>query len=117
MLIALIAIVGSVFAYQGSGMRTPIHEKGTFHEDVESILDNGTYEDLINLREEIGFNVMRKVQSQEDFNEMKERHEYMEEQGLEPGYLRSNGKRSSGMGQGFGKGQGMNNNGNCPNLN
>lgn len=117
MLIALIAIVGSVFAYQGTEMGNPIYEKGAFHEEVESVIETGNYGDLVNLREKLGFNVMRKVQSEKDFNEMKQRYEFNEANGIEPRYLRNKGQKGSGMNQGFGKGQGMINNGNCPYIN
>lgn len=121
MLIALIAIIGSVFAYQGYGMnsQSSTYEKGTYHEQVEEVLKDGTYDDLVNLREELGVNVMPMVESEEDFSLMQERHELMEEQGIEPGYMRTSGfgnhMRSSGSG--YGQGKGMGNSGNCPYLN
>lgn len=108
-------LVGSaaVFAFgYGQGVSpmnqaNSTHEKGTFHKQVEAVLENGTYEDLVVLREELGFQVMRRVQSQDDFAIMQQRHEEMENSGIEPGYLRNSG---SGMDKGQGR---MGGNGNC----
>ncbi len=105
--ILAIVLVGGVFAHQNFAQNSQGfmatqsgYERGTFHEDVESVLENGTYEDLVTLRDELGFDVMRRVQSQEDFNEMQEMHELMEEQGYEPGYMRQNSQRGTGFGGG-----------------
>jgi len=91
--VALIAIVAGVFAHQGNygnSIDGSNHQRGMYHEDLSEVLESGTFEDLEAYREEIGFDVMRKVQSQEDFDEMKQRHQEMQEQGIEPGYLRNN---------------------------
>jgi hypothetical protein len=110
LLIAIIAITGSVFAYQGFGMHQnnlnpnsenqTYHERGQFHEQMEEILEQGTYDDLVAFREEVGFDVMRKVQSVEDFEAQKARHELRESQGLEPGYKRAGGHGSKHRGFG-----------------
>lgn len=100
--ILIVVLVTGVFAHQNFYERNEVtqsgYERGTFHEQVEEVIEEGTYEDLIVLREELGFDVMRRVQSQEDFDEMKERHEYMQSQGYEPGYMRKGSQRGFGGG-------------------
>ncbi|MCF7871666.1 hypothetical protein K9L97_01405 [Candidatus Woesearchaeota archaeon] len=104
--IALIALltVGLASAYGGLG---PMN--GEHHEDVESILETGTYADLEAYRNEVGYPVMHRVQSREDFELMQERHQWMEENGYEPGEFRGTGEgpwAGQGKGQGLGNGQG-----------
>lgn len=134
--IAILALTGTIFAYQNGMMKnsseetklnyaqTQGYEKGTYHEQVESIIENGSYQDLVNLREELGFDVMRKVQSEEDFIAQQQRHLENKEAGLEPGYLRN--EKGNGQGSGLRNGsgnmqgnnqKGMGNSENCPYLN
>lgn len=126
-MLGIVALGASVFAFNGYGngqgsaedFQQPVdHEKGDYSEQINDILLNGTYEDLLALREELSIDVLRKVQSEEDFDLMKEKRLYMIENGIEPG-----SKPRLGNGQGFGKGrhnmQGSQkgNCGNCPYLN
>lgn len=100
-LVALVG-VGAVAAYGGFGLVS-----GEHHEDVESILESGSYADLVEYREKSGYPVMNRVQSEEDFELMKERHQYMEENGYEPGQFRGTGEGLfAGQGKRM-KGQGM----------
>jgi len=73
---SLLLLVGTVFAHQ-SGFN--LREKmGSFHEQMESIMEKGSYEDLQALREEKGFNMMPFISNEDSFQEMKEHHEEME---------------------------------------
>lgn len=89
---------------------------GTFHEQMEEVMENGNYEDLEALRAETGMSMMPFVTDQETFAQMQERHEemeaYWEENGIAPGPKR--GMMGSGdhgmMGQGARGGY----HGNCP---
>ena len=101
--IALVAIVGGVFAYQNNDMNNNInsmnqlsHQKGEFHDNMESILENGTYNDLVKFREKIGFDIMPFVNSQSDFDSQKDRHEEMEAQGFDGDSNRMNNQGHRG---------------------
>jgi len=65
--LALVAVVSLVAAY------------GPWHEDMESVMEDGSYQDLVDYRESTGYNVMPWVDSQDDFESMQEMHEQMEE--------------------------------------
>ncbi len=105
-LVSLIAIGGLVSAY-GPGFDNPY--RGTYREQMEEILETGTYEDLVSFREEIGHNVAPWVIDEDSFQQLKERHEYMEENGLEGG-MRLRDGTGQGMQHGKARGMGMN----CP---
>ena len=121
-LIALLTI-GFVSAYgglyQGVGTQKYGMMNTKHHEDMESILETGTYQDLLDYREETGYPVMRIIQTEDDFELMKEHHTWMEENGYEPGQFRGTGegpfagqRRGMHSGQGFrGQGSGF---GGCP---
>ena len=101
--IALVAIVGGVFAYQNNGMDSNInsmnqlsHQRGEFHDNMEKILENGTYNDLVKFREEVGFNIMPFVSSQADFDSQKDRHEEMKAQGFDGDSNRMNSQGHRG---------------------
>lgn len=64
----VVASMGT-YAYQQGAINEQI---GTFHDNIMNIMENGNYEDLVDLREETGRNMVNKVQSQEDFNEWKD---------------------------------------------
>ncbi|MCF7866411.1 hypothetical protein K9L67_02250 [Candidatus Woesearchaeota archaeon] len=135
--LALIALltVGLVSAYGGFGQMIGTQNgmmTGDHHEEVETILETGTYQDLVDYREETGFPVMNRVQSQEDFEVMQAHHKLMEENGYEPGQFRGTGegpfagqgkgpRNNQGMGFDNHKGQGMRGQGagfgGCPMLN
>ena len=92
----LIASVFAATAYQGYGQGT--EERGTFHEDMVNIVEEGTYEDLEAFREENGgFGGPRWVTDQTSFEEWQEKHQ--ENYDGTPGYLKSGqgkGQRSGG---------------------
>lgn len=90
----MLVSLGFTYAYYGSGNGMVLRDNSALHQDdVENILETGTYDDLVKLRENIGYNVMPRVNSEEDFNQMKERHEYMEENGFALGHGRFAGNR------------------------
>ena len=47
------------------------------HEDMEKVMEEGTYSDLVKLREELGFNMMPWVENEEDFELAQKIHEKM----------------------------------------
>ena len=51
------------------------------HEQMEVIMEDGSYADLVELRKELGFSMMPWVNNDEDLDVMKEHHEQMEELG------------------------------------
>ncbi|RJQ15678.1 hypothetical protein C4573_05975 [Candidatus Woesearchaeota archaeon] len=75
-IIALLAIlaIGAVYAYNAE--RPAI---GEYRDQMEQILEEGTYADLEAFREEIGFSVMPRVTDEETFALMKERHAQQEQ--------------------------------------
>ena len=104
-ILLLVLVLGgaSAFAYQNySGeMRGNYYldkpsQRGQFQDQMYQIIENGTYEDLVALREELGFDLMRRVDSQEDFEYMQQMHEQRKDQGFERGYKRS--QRGSDLG-------------------
>src|SRR3989338_319993 len=48
------------------------------HEEMESLMEQGTYSDLEALREKYGSNIMPFVRNEQGFKEMQEHHESME---------------------------------------
>lgn len=100
----VVASIGTAAAQgwgQGLQAKNPDIEPGQFHEQMEEILEEGTYEDLEDFREATGMPVMFRIQSQEQFELMQEHHAQMEafweEQGTEPG---PRGMGFSGRGHG-----------------
>jgi len=73
---------------------------GTHYQDMQKIMANGTYSDLVEYRQTAGFNVMPWVQNEEDFTLAKQMHSRMSQNF-------PNGQAS----QGFGR------HGGCPMLN
>lgn len=59
---------------QGQGQRVnfDLEQRTNFHEQMEEIVESGTYADLQNLREESNRYFARWVDSEEDFNLFKE---------------------------------------------
>lgn len=51
------------------------------HEEMESIVENGDYEELVNYREETGQRMAPWVDSEGDFQRLQERHEEMNHEG------------------------------------
>ena len=113
-LLAAIVVAGAAAAGQRFGAGAEFgatagtHTRSAHHEQMEAILEDGSYEDLAALREEIGLPLMPRVQSEEDFALMQERHEQMEElygEGPHAGMGRLGGagnRFGNAFGQGFG---------------
>ncbi len=51
---------------------------GANHQYMEEIIEEGTYDDLVKLREEKGLNIMPMIDSPEEFTHIQEMHEEME---------------------------------------
>lgn len=68
-----------------------------YHEQMERIMEEGTYDDLIALREKTGFNMMPFVDNEESFKQMQEKHEQMEKFREENGFERLGMHRKFGM--------------------
>ncbi|MBI4452016.1 hypothetical protein HY637_01175 [Candidatus Woesearchaeota archaeon] len=66
--------------WQGMGMMNGNMMKGMMqhHEEMEKVMEEGTYTDLAKLREEYGFSIMPWVENEEDFQLAKKMHEKME---------------------------------------
>lgn len=105
-------INGRMFGAQGA-------QKGTceFHEDMETILESGTYADLVALREESGKPMMPFVKDEVSFAAMQEQHKEMIANG-------NDFQAGTGCGMNAGKGLGTHqrqglgkNQGNCPMMN
>ena len=75
LLISAILSLSLVSAHMGGGLRSG--HMG-HHEEMEKIMEQGTYKDLVAHREEIGWNVKPWVTSEEDFELAKGMHERME---------------------------------------
>ena len=118
-LIGVISVIGYVNAYgyvkgfdrmyrnqERMNITSDWYEK--HHERMEKILENGTYQDLLDYRNEIGMNVMPWVTDEESFLELKERHKEMEEYhktygvGIRDGNGFKFGKYRRGKGYGYG---------------
>ncbi|MBI2546049.1 hypothetical protein HYV81_02610 [Candidatus Woesearchaeota archaeon] len=86
--LSLVLLVGIVAAHGmygrspgfgiGSGMDGMGMGMGYFHEEVEEVLEEGSYQDLVALRQELGANIMPWVDTEEEFKAMQERHKAME---------------------------------------
>ncbi|NOR85628.1 hypothetical protein GQ473_05925 [archaeon] len=91
---ALAVYSTSVFA------QTTTQASGTHHDEMQSIFELGTYEDLVELREIYDRPFMRWVDSADDFELAKDRHALMKGTGFE-----HKGQRGSsnvkGQGSGF----------------
>lgn len=99
----VIGIVSASIAFAYGGRFGASKENGTktHYQDMQKIIENGTYTDLVEYRQTTGFNVMPCVQNEDDFTQAKQRHLKMGQ------YGQNNGQ----CGQGFGK------RGGCPMLN
>lgn len=58
---------------------------GTMHQTMMPLMNNGTYKDLEELRKTTGMNMMPWIDSEKDFEEMKEHHAKMQEMHKENG--------------------------------
>ncbi len=104
-LLALLAIsiisAGVALAY-GPGFGSGASQgNGTHYEDMQDIMANGTYSDLVEYRQASGFNAMPWVQDEADFSLAQQMHSRMVQ----------SGKASFPNGQGFGRHSG------CPMMN
>jgi len=75
-------------SWQGMGMMHNNMMKGMMqhHEEMEEIMEEGIYADLVKLREEYGFEIMPWVENEEDFQLAKQMHEKMEKYHEENGF-------------------------------
>ena len=99
-------LIGSAFAYMGyGGMGRGMmgNRMGVNHEQMEEVMEQGTFSDLQRLRQETGFNIMPWVNDEATFKQMQDMHEKMEK------YMESSNWKS-GMGM-MASGRA---NGNCP---
>ena len=97
----------------GSGVRSLNQGASLYHDEILPIVEDGSYADLEELREELGVSVVPWVQSEEDFAVWQERHAEKSELGLE-GVRGSGGNRDgNGTGKGNGSGRRGNHSGNC----
>ena len=105
-LITLLTILGisivSGFVWAHGFNPTQNNTYPSYHENIENIIENGTYQDLENYRNQINRNIIPWVTDETTFQELKERHEQMEE------YM------EEGRGMGFGRRHGRNGFGRCP---
>ncbi len=120
----IVAAVGA-FAYGGRGMMagdvSPAGvERGAYHDQMEEILESGSYADLEALRAETGMPMMPWVTDDATFQQAQERHEEMETAYGEGPHMGAYGPRdgtgfqrgrSGMMGGGQGRGSGF---GGCP---
>ena len=59
----------------GMGM---MHGMMAYHEGMEKVMEEGTYNDLVAFREKLGFKIMPWIDNEQEFKEMQELHEKME---------------------------------------
>lgn len=88
-IVSLLVIAGIALAQMGWGNRRAENEDGAwqrgmmngmmaYHDDMEELMEEGEYADLIALREKLGFNIMPSIDNEQEFKEMQELHERME---------------------------------------
>lgn len=99
-IIASLTLVGFATAHGWGAMST----QGSFmmhsQNNMEQLIEEGTYQDLVEYREQTGFTMMPWVDSQEEFEAMQEHHEEMEKWHEE--IANQNGFDVSSFGRGFG---------------
>ncbi|MBI2656551.1 hypothetical protein HYX03_02340 [Candidatus Woesearchaeota archaeon] len=57
-----------------------------YHEEMEKLMENGNYNDLVALREKLGFRIMPWVDNEDDFRQAQKIHEKMEKSHEENGF-------------------------------
>jgi hypothetical protein len=72
-----IAIVAAVLGVLAAGFALAQGFRGWNSTDMQEIIQSGTYEDLVQYREESGFNMMPWVDDAEDFALAKQMHQRM----------------------------------------
>ena len=77
----------------GAGIMQGMH---LYHEDMEKIMEDGKYSDLVALRQKTGVNMMPWVDNEEEFKAMQTMHESMEDM-HEKMMNSSNGFNGKGM--------------------
>ena len=98
LLVISIVSASIALAYGGNFAAQNNEATQTHYQDMQKIMVNGTYSDLVDYRQTSGFNVMPWVQNEQDFTLAQQTH--------------------SRMGQGNGpRGQGFGRSGGCPMLN
>ncbi len=65
-------------ANQRSGMGMMHGNMMAYHEDMEELMEKGNYNDLVALREKLGFKIMPWVDNEDDFRQAQKIHEKME---------------------------------------
>ena len=97
---ALIAFAALAVYSTGVFAQTTTQASGTHHDEMQSVFELGTYEDLVELRETYDRPFMRWVDSAEDFELAKEHHEAMDKSGF--GHKGQRGSRmDKAQGTGF----------------
>ena len=96
---ALMAFAALAVYSTGAFAQTTTQATGTYHDEMQSVFELGTYEDLVELREQYDRPFMRWVDSAEDFELAKDRHALMEGTGFE-----HKGQRGSRMDKAQGTG-------------
>jgi len=61
----------------GNGINSNF-DKNNYHNQMESIVEKGTYQDLVKLRSSTGVDFANFVKNENDFNDLKQRHEQMD---------------------------------------
>ena len=79
LILAMVLVSASIYAYNGrdkdfSGNNRMMYNTG-MHEEVQNVLETGTYEDLVALREEYNMPMMHWVQNEEDFELAKQNYQ------------------------------------------
>lgn len=99
-LLTLLVMAAAVVAYpafRGQGMKGQGSQMGAMHE----IMEEGTYQDLIDLRESTGAQIAPWIESEDDFAQMKQMHvkmqAYRDNAQINPqaGFRRGNGEGRS----------------------
>ena len=94
--VLIISVVGIVYAFNegyesfASDMMggNQMMDEGAYfdmHQDMEKVLESGTYDDLVQLREEYNMPMMYWVNSQEDFELAQQMHEEFEDSAFNGG--------------------------------
>ncbi len=81
-LAGLLLLAGVVLAH---GRDQGFKMGSSHHNDMEDMMEEGTYNDLVELRENYGADVMPRIYNEETFEEAQERHVAMEEFHIEYG--------------------------------
>ncbi len=83
----------------GASAEPTAQTMGTHHDEMQSVFESGTYDDLVELRETYDRPFMRWVDSAENFELAKERHALMDGTGFE--HKGQKGKMGGAQGTGF----------------